>query len=54
MAGGLGRRIGSLEAEVERRVEEELDAVLTLLEERLSREEFRRVLEIVADKDGEE
>lgn len=38
--GDMGRRIGALEAAVERRVEEEIDAVLNALEERLPREEL--------------
>ncbi len=53
MSGGLDRRLGALEREVERRVEEELEEMLNLLEARLPREEFRRVAEILA-ADGEE
>lgn len=57
-ADGMARRIGALEAAVERRVEErmgeEIEAVLEVLEGRLPREEFLRVLEIVASLDGGE
>jgi hypothetical protein len=42
-----------LEAEVERRVEEELEAVLELLERELSREEFIRAAKILAYGDEE-
>lgn len=56
-SGGMGRRIGALEERalevaVERRLAEEIDAVLDALQERLPREEFRRVLEIVTSLDG--
>jgi hypothetical protein len=44
----LGTRLARIEALVERRVEEELDAVLDVLEENLTRDEFVKVAEIIA------
>ena len=54
--GSVDRRLGNLERLVEpcvrRRVMEELEAALSELERHLTREEFRRVLEIlVADEE---
>ena len=53
--GSLERRLENLErlveARVEARLEEELDLVIDRLEQHLTREELRRVLEILA---GEE
>ncbi|MCA1717090.1 MAG: hypothetical protein LC781_09700 [Actinobacteria bacterium] len=49
--GGLEGRLGRLERVdelVERRVEEELEAVLDRLEEHLSPDEYKRVLRIIA------
>lgn len=55
MAGGADRRIGVLESLVERRVEEELELALRLLEERLPKDDYVRVLRIIAGQDkGEE
>lgn len=55
MPGGVDRRIGVLESLVERRVEEELEAVLCLLEERLPKDDYVRILRIVAGREkGEE
>ncbi len=53
MPGGLDRRLGVLEARVERRVEEEFKAMLELLERELPREEFIRVVKILAHGDEE-
>jgi hypothetical protein len=52
--GSLDGRLGALEARVEERVEEEIDAVLDRLQKRLSPEEYRRVLEIIASGTEEE
>jgi hypothetical protein len=53
--GSLERRLDSLERLVERRVEarveEELELVVDRLEKHLTREEVRRVLEILADEE---
>ncbi len=49
--GSLEGRLGRLERLdelVERRVEEELEAALALLEEHLSPDEYKRVLRIIA------
>ena len=56
--GSVDRRLGDLERLVEpcvrRRVMEELEAAIDRLEHHLTREELRRVLEILADDDEEE
>jgi len=50
--GGLERRLENLErlvkGRVEVRVEEELEAIFDRLEQRLTRDELRRVMEILA------
>ena len=50
------KRLSALEALVESRVEEglrrELEAALEILEERLTHEEFERVVRILAEMDG--
>jgi hypothetical protein len=51
--GGIGSRLGRLErAEdaVDRRVEEEIEGILNLLEEHLSSEEYRRILCVIASE----
>ena len=56
--GNLGRRVDSLERTVEERVEararEKLELVVDRLTHHLTREELRRVLEILAVGDEEE
>jgi hypothetical protein len=56
--GSVDRRLGNLERLVElcvrRRVMEELEAALSELERYLTREELRRVLEILAADEEEE
>ena len=56
--GNLGRRVDSLERLVEGRVEprvmEELELVVDRLEHQLTREEIRRVLEVLAGEEEEE
>jgi hypothetical protein len=56
--GSLDRRLESLErlveGRVEARVEEELELVVGRLERHLTREELRRVLEILAAGEEEE
>jgi len=51
--GGLGKRVGALEGYVNARVEErlrlEIEAMLDVLEEQLTREEFIKVVRIVAE-----
>ena len=53
---GIGRRVSALEEyinqRVEERLEQELEGMLDLLEESLSREEFVRVLEIVSQEEN--
>jgi hypothetical protein len=55
--GSVDRRLGNLERLVEpcvrRRVMEELEAAIDRLEQHLTREELRRVLEILADDEEE-
>ncbi|MDP9458677.1 MAG: hypothetical protein M3Q60_23555 [Actinomycetota bacterium] len=54
---GTRRRLSALEAfveeKVEKRLEEELEAALDRLERALSREEARRIFEILAGEGGE-
>ena len=56
--GRLDRRLENLErlgeARVEARVEEELELAVERLEKHLTREELRRVLEILAAEEEEE
>jgi hypothetical protein len=56
--GALKGRVEAFEGYIERRVEEELEreveAVLNVLEERLTREEFVKVVRIMAEAKGEE
>ena len=51
--GSLDRRVGALEeyinARVEERLEEEIEALVKVLEERLEREEFIKVARIVVE-----
>jgi len=53
--GSLERRLENLErlveGRVEARVEEELEAIFDRLEQHLTRDELRRVLEILAGED---
>jgi hypothetical protein len=53
--GGLDRRVGALEEYIESRVEErmrlEIEAMLDVLEENLTREEFIKVARIIAKVD---
>ena len=51
MSGRLGR-LERLDELVERRVEEELEEILTQLEEHLTSDEYVRVLRIVAGQDA--
>jgi hypothetical protein len=55
--GSVDRRLENLERLVERRVEarviEELELVIDRLEQHLTDEELRRVLEILADEEEE-
>jgi hypothetical protein len=55
--GSLERRLGNLErlveGRVEARVEEELEAIFDRLEQRLTRDELRRVMEILAAEEEE-
>jgi hypothetical protein len=53
VAGGMDRRIGALEGLVERRVEEEIEAVLDLLGEHPPREEYERLLRLMAGQEEE-
>ena len=52
---GMGRRVSALERyinqRVEERLEQEIEVVLTRLEEGLSREEFVRVLKIISQEE---
>ena len=54
--GSLDKRVGALEEYIESRVEErmrlELEAILDVLEEGLTREEFIKVVRIVAGVSG--
>jgi hypothetical protein len=56
--GNLERRLENLERLVEGRVEarvmEELEAVIDRLEHHLTREELRRVLEVISSEEDEE
>ena len=51
---GVERRVGTLEeyinGRVEERLKQELETMLALLEERLTREEFIKVMRIVAEE----
>ena len=53
---GIDRRISALEEyinqRVEERMEQEVEALIALLEERLSREEFIKVARIVVEEGG--
>ena len=54
----MDKRLSIFEEHIERRVEEwvrqELDAMLDLLEERLTRAEFIKVARILAEESGKE